>query len=73
MQIGEIEKNSREVIRVTDSMWGGHRFIDLRIYYKNDLDRYLPSRKGVTLSIQTIRKVIEFLKQGAEHLEDGCD
>ncbi|NQU68799.1 MAG: transcriptional coactivator p15 [Candidatus Marinimicrobia bacterium] len=66
MQIGEIANNSRGIIRVTVSEYEGHRFIDLRIYLKDALGEYHPSREGVTLSEKTIRGIIDFLKEGSE-------
>ena len=40
----EIQKNSREVIRITDSEYEGHKFVDLRIWY-TDGGHYKPTKK----------------------------
>ena len=36
----EIQKNSREVIRITDSEYEGHKFIDLRIWYLDNQEKF---------------------------------
>ncbi len=40
----EIQKNSREVIRITESEYEGHKFVDLRIWY-TDGGEYKPTKK----------------------------
>jgi hypothetical protein len=32
----EIQKNSREVIRIGESEYEGHKFVDCRIYYDDN-------------------------------------
>lgn len=71
-QLGEVRKNAREVIRVVENEYKGHRFIDVRIYYKDEESgEYKPSKKGIALNSEVIKPVIELLKEGAKILKNG--
>lgn len=71
-QLGEVRKNAREVIRVVENEYKGHRFIDVRIYYEDEESgEYKPSKKGIALNAEVIKPVIEFLKEGAKVLKNG--
>ena len=54
----EIQKNSREVIRVSASEYEGHNFIDLRIWYDND-GEMKPTKKGISFNPSKAEEVIE--------------
>ena len=36
VQFGEVRKNSIEVIRVIETEFKGHRFVDVRVYYEDE-------------------------------------
>ena len=44
----EIQKNSREVIRISESEYEGHKFVDLRVWY-SDNGEMKPTKKGIVL------------------------
>jgi hypothetical protein len=46
----ELPKNSREVIHFRLAEFKGHRFVDLRIYTKEDGKNPAPTRKGLAVS-----------------------
>ena len=54
----EIQKNSREVIRVSASEYEGHNFIDLRIWYDDD-GEMKPTKKGISFNPSKAEEVIE--------------
>jgi hypothetical protein len=47
----EIEKNSREKIRISLSEFKGKKLIDMRIWYVDKEGEYKPSKKGLSISI----------------------
>ena len=46
----EIPKNSREVIRISFGEYQGHKFVDMRIFAKEDGKGPAPTKKGLTVS-----------------------
>jgi len=61
---GEIQKNSREVIRVRPTRYGGKDLVDCRVWYMDeDVGDYKPSKKGVCFGGDLLDAVIEALQQ----------
>jgi|TARA_R100000030_G_scaffold45008_1_gene33996 hypothetical protein len=54
----EIQKNSREVIRISPSEYEGHQFIDLRIWY-DDNGEMKPTKKGISFNPSKAKEVVE--------------
>ncbi len=71
MLIAEIEKNALEHIRVIITEYKGHRFVDCRVYYKDDKGESKPTKKGITLNDETIGGVIEALQKARQALEES--
>lgn len=46
----EIQKNSREGIRFRLGEYKGHKFIDMRVYAKEDGKDPVPTKKGLAVS-----------------------
>ena len=61
----EIQKNSREVIRIGESEYEGHKFIDRRIYY-DDKGEYRPTKKGISFSHKIAQEVVEAIIETME-------
>ena len=57
--IKEIKKNSKEVIRISQSEYKGHTFIDLRIYFEDEHGEYLPTKKGISFNPTIAEEIIE--------------
>lgn len=66
--IADIEKNTREHVRVTIAEYHGHKFIDCRVYYRDEAGEWQPTRKGIALNADTISKVITALQKGKDAL-----
>ena len=54
----EIQKNSREVIRISESEYEGHKFVDLRVWY-NDNGEMEPTKKGISFNPSKAKEVVE--------------
>jgi hypothetical protein len=77
--IADIEKNSREIIRVEVTEYQGRELINLRIWYHHFDGEYKPTQKGVALDISkfaelknSILKLEEYIaehKSGEENAE----
>jgi len=68
--IGEVEKNTKERIRVSIEEYKSHKFIDCRVYFEDATGELKPSKKGITLNEETIDEVIELLKQANKKLQE---
>ena len=54
----EIQKNSREVTRISESEYEGHKFVDLRVWY-NDNGEMKPTKKGISFNPSKAKEVVE--------------
>jgi phage terminase small subunit len=69
MTINEIEKNTKERIRVSIEEFRGHTFIDCRVYFVDDTGTWRPTKKGIALNSECIEDVIKALQQASVKLE----
>ncbi len=69
MLIKEIEKNTKERIKVTLDEYRGYKFCSVRVYFEDDNGQWLPTKKGITLNGDTIDPVIEALQSASKKLE----
>ena len=67
--IGEIQKNQKEKIIVSTNEYKGHKFVDLRVHYEDEISgEYKPTKKGISLSSKVIPEIIELLSSGLEQI-----
>ena len=64
----EIQKNKRETIRISESEYEGHRFIDLRIWY-DDNGEMKPTKKGISFNPNIAKEVIEGILKTVEEVD----
>lgn len=50
--IARFQKNSQEEFRFCAANFKGRKYVDIRIFYSKDGD-FLPSKKGITVSLDT--------------------
>lgn len=62
--VAEIEKNAREVYRVSLAEYKGNRYIDLRIWYAAGAD-WKPG-KGITIKPDCLSPILEALRPAGE-------
>ena len=64
----DIQKNKNEIIRVETSEFKGNKFIDCRVYFKDENSgKYLPTKKGISFSHKVAKQVIEAILDEAEN------
>ena len=61
--IGEVEKNSAQKYIVAAKEYKGHKFVDVRMYYKHE-DRWLPTKKGITINPKNAESMISAINEG---------
>lgn len=53
--VHEFPKNDREIVRAVVSTFKGRRYCSVRVFYRdNGRDGWLPSKKGLTLSLDLL-------------------
>ena len=64
----DIQKNKNEIIRVETSEFKGNKFIDCRVYFKDENSgKHLPTKKGIAFSHKVAKQVIEAILDEAEN------
>ncbi len=61
MVVGDLERNPTEVVRVSAEEFKGRKYIDIRIYFKNDEGEWKPTKKGVTVQPERLDDLIALL------------
>ncbi len=69
MLIKEIQKNTREVIRISVQEFKGTNVVDVRVFFQINGD-WVPTRKGISLTESVLDEVIEGLEDAREALEE---
>ena len=69
--IGDIQKNSTEIIRVALTDYKGHQLISCRVHFKNKAGEWCPNRKGLTIKVDAARELILRLQNAVEKLADS--
>jgi len=67
--IKEIQKNTREVIRISVQEFKGTNVVDVRVFFQINGD-WVPTRKGISLTESVLDEVIEGLEDAREALEE---
>jgi Transcriptional Coactivator p15 (PC4) len=68
--IADIEKNSREIIRIEVTEFKGRELINLRIWYSDFDGSFKPTQKGVALDISQYVKLKDAIDKIGEYLQD---
>lgn len=63
------EKNSRERVVASLSNYRGATYLDVRVFFEADGGRYLPTKKGITLSLDCLadlERAVQALRAAVE-------
>jgi len=70
--MAEFDRSATEKIRVQVREFKGHRYIDARIYYQDEETKeWKPTKKGLTLNLETSTLLREALEKAELRLEEG--
>ena len=61
----QIQKNSIEIIRISESEYPGNKFFDCRIFY-DDNGEWRPTKKCISFSHRIAQEVVEGILQTME-------
>jgi hypothetical protein len=60
--VAEIPKGRHEVIRVTRESYHGHRFVQLRVWFKAEGGEFRPSKSGIAIAPDKLDATIAALQ-----------
>jgi len=72
--INEFEKNSAEIVRTSISEYKGQLYVDFRVWTSGaarDLGERLPTRKGLTISIEILPDLLKAVQAAIEHVRQS--
>ena len=61
--MGEIQKNTLDVIRIQKTKYKGHDLVDVRVYVEDKNGEKIPTRKGITFKVDLLDEVISALEE----------
>jgi len=61
--VGEIQKNTLDVIRIQKTKYKGHDLVDVRVYVEDKNGEKIPTRKGITFKVDLLDEVISALEE----------
>lgn len=70
--ICHMEKNNGERLVLQDKTYRGFRFLDLRVNFKDKAGEFLPTKKGLSLSIEQWSAVIPALQAALLEMEGSA-
>lgn len=60
--IGEISKDENNVLLFSVKEFGGHRYGDIRRYFRNYRGKMIPTQTGITIPKKSIDDAITYMK-----------
>jgi hypothetical protein len=72
--IGEFSKNSLETVKVNLQRWKKSEFCDIRVWVTpttGETSELCPTRKGITLSAESLPEFIKILEKAEREVEEG--
>lgn len=69
--IGEMEKGWNEKVIFSISEFKGKNYANIRIYYEDDEGEWKPTKKGVTVPLDTFNEFKENIEKLESYLKDN--
>ncbi|MFC2169959.1 transcriptional coactivator p15/PC4 family protein [Acidobacteriota bacterium] len=69
MDVYEFNKNSVEKVKITLQEFKGHKLLDIRVYYEKDKNEFLPTKRGISLSLDLLSELLAGIKKVKGNIE----
>ena len=69
MEIYEFRKNAVEKVKVSLVQYRGYDLIDIRVYYDNGDGKFMPTRKGLCISLELLPDLLEGISKAKIKVE----
>jgi len=70
MIIGEFQKNTAELVKVSWETYKSSQFIDIRAYYEVEPGEWRPTKKGIAIPKDKIESLIELLQSAQMRVKE---
>lgn len=67
--IAWFEKNSKDEFRAYISEYRGKPYINIRVFYRDDLGNWKPGKQGITIAVDRYRDLANIVLEIGEHLK----
>ena len=64
--VARIAKNPTEEVRVSLTSYRGHDLIDIRVFFQDDQGEWRPTKRGVSLSVDSFAELREAVVKAEE-------
>lgn len=61
--ISVIAKNKTTTVQTKISDWKGNTYVDVREYFKNAKDEWIPTKKGIAIPVAMLAEVLTALEK----------
>lgn len=68
--IADIEKNSREIVRIDVSEFKEKEYINIRIWFHDVDGQTKPTQKGIALNIEQYEELLKAVQRVGEYIND---
>ncbi|MGH8056282.1 MAG: transcriptional coactivator p15/PC4 family protein [Candidatus Entotheonellia bacterium] len=55
--VARISKNPTEEVRISLTSYRGHELVDIRVYFQDDQGEWRPTKRGVSLSVDSFTEL----------------
>jgi hypothetical protein len=66
--VARIAKNPTEEVRVSLTSYRGYDLVDIRVYFQDDRGEWRPTKRGVSLSVDSFAELREAILKAEEML-----
>ncbi len=67
--LAELEKNSREKLRVVSTEFKGYDLVDFRVYRQsNETGDFVPTKKGLTFRREQLAQIVKLLRKAQREI-----
>jgi len=66
--VARISKNPTEEVRISLTSYRGHELVDIRVYFQDDQGEWRPTKRGVSLSVDSFTELRDAVTKVEEML-----
>jgi hypothetical protein len=66
--VARIAKNPTEEVRVSFTSYRGYDLLDIRVYFQDDQGEWRPTKRGVSLSVDSVAELRDAVMKAGEML-----
>ena len=72
-EIAVFTKNALEEVRIKLVTWEGKNYLDVRVWFNNNGNEFFPTKKGLTIGVEFVPKLLDALQKATVALKKAKD